>query len=38
MNWMQAVEKTVSGLRYELVDVERAAGGLLRVKIGRAHV
>ena len=35
MNWMQAVEKTVSGLRYELVDVERAAGGLLRVTIDR---
>jgi len=35
MNWMQAVEKTVTGLQYELVDVERAAGGLLRVTIDR---
>lgn len=35
MNWMQAVEKTVAGLNYELVDVERSAGGLLRVTIDR---
>ncbi|MBN8487824.1 MAG: ribosome maturation factor RimP [Burkholderiales bacterium] len=35
MNWMQAVEKTVTGLQYELVDVERSAGGLLRVTIDR---
>lgn len=35
MNWMQAVEKTVAGLQYELVDVERSAGGLLRVTIDR---
>lgn len=35
MNWMQAVERTVTGLNYELVDVERAAGGLLRVTIDR---
>jgi ribosome maturation factor RimP len=30
-----AVERTVSGLGYELVDVERSAGGLLRVTIDR---
>ena len=35
MSWSQAVEKTVSGLGYELVDVERSAGGLLRVYIDR---
>jgi ribosome maturation factor RimP len=35
MNWMQAVERTVTGLNYELVDVERSAGGLLRVTIDR---
>ena len=35
MNWSQAVEKTVTGLGYELVDVERSAGGLLRVYIDR---
>lgn len=35
MNWMQAVERTVTGLNYELVDVERSAGGLLRVFIDR---
>lgn len=37
-NWHQAVERTVAGLGYELVDVERAGGGLLRVTIDRvAH-
>jgi ribosome maturation factor RimP len=35
MNWMQAVERTVTGLNYELVDVERSPGGLLRVSIDR---
>ena len=35
MSWSQAVEKTVTGLGYELVDVERSAGGLLRVSIDR---
>jgi len=35
MNWMQAVDKTVTGLNCELVDVERSAGGLLRVTIDR---
>jgi len=35
MNWMQTIEKTVTGLNYELVDVERAPGGLLRVYIDR---
>lgn len=31
MNWQEAVERTVMGLGYELVDTERSAGGLLRV-------
>lgn len=35
MSWSQAVEKTVTGLGYELVDVERSTGGLLRVYIDR---
>lgn len=33
--WRAAVERTVTGLGYELVDVERSAGGLLRVFIDR---
>ena len=35
MNWQQAIERTVTGLGYDLVDVERAARGLLRVTIDR---
>ena len=35
MNWQAAVEKTVSGLGYDLVDTERSARGLLRVYIDR---
>jgi ribosome maturation factor RimP len=35
MNWQVAVEKTVSGLGYDLVDTERSARGLLRVYIDR---
>jgi ribosome maturation factor RimP len=35
MNWQGAVERTVTGLGYELVDVERSAGGLLRVFIDK---
>ncbi len=35
MSWQQAVEKTVTGLGYELVDCERTGGGLLRVYIDR---
>lgn len=34
-SWRAAVERTVTGLEYELVDVERSAGGLLRVTIDR---
>lgn len=35
MNWQQAVERTVTGLGYELVDVERGQRGLLCVYIDR---
>ena len=35
MNWHLAIERTVTGLGYELVEVERAARGLLRVYIDR---
>lgn len=33
--WQASVERTVTGLGYELVDIERAARGLLRVTIDR---
>lgn len=32
-NWQAAVERTVMGLGYDLVDAEKGAGGLLRVLI-----
>ncbi|RYG38420.1 MAG: ribosome maturation factor RimP [Burkholderiales bacterium] len=35
MSWQTAVETTVTGLGYDLVDCERSAGGLLRVTIDR---
>lgn len=35
MSWQQALERTVTGLGYDLVDVEQSAGGLLRVTIDR---
>lgn len=35
MGWQEAIAATVSGLRYELVDVERAQRGLLRITIDR---
>lgn len=34
-NWLSAIEQTVGGLGYELVDCERGAAGLLRVFIDR---
>jgi len=33
--WREAIERTVTGLHFELVDVERAARGLLRITIDR---
>ena len=35
VNWQASVERTVTGLGYELVDTERSARGLLRVFIDR---
>jgi len=35
MSWQEAVKRGVHALGYELVDVERSAGGLLRVFIDR---
>ncbi|WP_201492808.1 ribosome maturation factor RimP [Rubrivivax sp. A210] len=35
MGWQEAIAATVAGLGYELVDVERAQRGLLRVTIDR---
>jgi len=35
MTWKTAVERTVAGLGYELVELERSAHGLLRVFIDR---
>jgi ribosome maturation factor RimP len=35
MNWQQAVERTVTGLGYDLVDCERGLRGLLCVYIDR---
>lgn len=35
MTWQAAVETTVTGLGYELVDCERSTGGLLRVTIDK---
>jgi ribosome maturation factor RimP len=35
MSWQNAIERTVTGLGYELVDTERSARGLLRVFIDR---
>jgi len=32
-NWQSAVERTVTGLGYDLVDAEKSVGGLLRVYI-----
>lgn len=34
-HWREAIEQTVAGLSYDLVDIERSAGGLLRVYIDR---
>lgn len=35
MSWQASVERTVTGLGYDLVDLERSARGLLRVYIDR---
>lgn len=33
MAWQESVEQTVTGLGFDLVDLERSAGGLLRITI-----
>ncbi len=33
MSWQQSVEQTVTGMGFDLVDLERSVGGLLRVTI-----
>lgn len=33
MSWQASVEQTVTGLGYDLVEIERSAGGLLRITI-----
>ena len=38
LSWQAVVEKTVTGLGYEVVGCERSAGGLLRVYIDKALV
>jgi len=38
MSWQNAVEKTVTGLGYDLVDTERSPKGLLRVYIDKLPV
>jgi ribosome maturation factor RimP len=35
LGWREAIEKTVTGLHYELVDIERVTRGLLRVTLDR---
>lgn len=35
MNWQSVVERTVTAMGYDLVDLERSSGGLLRVYIDR---
>ncbi|NJN00918.1 MAG: ribosome maturation factor RimP [Aquincola sp.] len=37
MTWQQAIDRTVTGLGYELVDLERSGSGLLRVTIDRVQ-
>ena len=34
-HWHTTIERTVTGLDYELVDVERSAAGLMRITIDR---
>jgi ribosome maturation factor RimP len=35
LGWRTAIEKTVAGLHYELIDVERVPRGLLRITLDR---
>ncbi len=38
MSWQETIEQTVTGLGYELVEIERTGGGLLRVTIDMPFV
>lgn len=38
MTWQASVEQTVTGLGYDLVEIERSAAGLLRITIDMPHV
>ncbi len=38
MNWQEAIERTVTGLGYDLVETERAPRGLLRISIDRLPI
>ena len=38
MAWQEAVEETVVGMGYDLVEVQRTAGGLLRITIDMPYV
>lgn len=38
MAWQEAVEQTVVGMGYDLVEVQRTAGGLLRITIDMPYV
>ncbi|HRK37268.1 MAG TPA: ribosome maturation factor RimP [Burkholderiaceae bacterium] len=38
MTWQASVEQTVTGLGYDLVEIERSAGGLLRITIDMPFV
>ena len=38
MGWQEAVESTVTGMGYDLVEVQRTAGGLLRITIDLPYV
>ena len=38
MTWQASVEQTVTGLGYDLVEIERSPAGLLRITIDMPHV
>jgi ribosome maturation factor RimP len=38
MAWQSSVEQTVSGLGFDLVEIERSAGGLLRITIDMPYI
>ena len=38
MSWQDAVKTSVTGLGYDLVEIERSAAGLLRITIDMPYV